>query len=66
MHFKLIIAFVDDDRTPVVMQAARDARAAFGNEALRYAIVAALGFYLLAGLFMALAGKALRRGWGSA
>lgn len=36
---------------------------AYGNEALRYAIVAALGFYLLAGLFMALAGKALRRDW---
>lgn len=35
----------------------------FGNEALRYAIVAALGFYLLAGLFMTLAGKALRRDW---
>ncbi|WP_176593863.1 MFS transporter [Sphingobium sp. EM0848] len=35
----------------------------FGNEALRYAIVAALGFYLLAGLFMALAGKALRKDW---
>ena len=38
----------------------------FGHEALRYAIVAALGFYLLAGLFMALAGKALRRDWISA
>ncbi len=38
----------------------------FGNEALRYAIVAALGFYLLAGLFMALAGKALRKDWVSA
>ena len=36
---------------------------AYGAEALRYAIVAALGFYLLAGLFMALAGKALRRDW---
>ncbi len=36
---------------------------AFGVEALRYAIVAALGFYLLAGLFMALAGKALRKDW---
>ena len=36
---------------------------AYGNEALRYAIVVALGFYLLAGLFMALAGKALRRDW---
>lgn len=35
----------------------------FGVEALRYAIVAALGFYLLAGLFMALAGKHLRRDW---
>lgn len=35
----------------------------FGGEALRYAIVAALGFYLLAGLFMALAGKALRKDW---
>ena len=35
----------------------------YGNEALRYAIVAALGFYLLAGLFMALAGKALRKDW---
>nr|MBA4771444.1 MFS transporter [Sphingobium sp.] len=35
----------------------------FGTEALRYAIVAALGFYLLAGLFMALAGKALRKDW---
>lgn len=39
---------------------------AFGAEALRYAIVAALGFYLLAGLFMALAGRALRRDWVSA
>ncbi|WP_188063166.1 spinster family MFS transporter [Sphingobium sp. KCTC 72723] len=36
---------------------------AYGAEALRYAIIAALGFYLLAGLFMALAGKALRRDW---
>ena len=36
---------------------------AYGQEALRYAIVAALGFYLLAGFFMALAGKALRRDW---
>jgi MFS family permease len=36
---------------------------AYGTEALRYAIVAALGFYLAAGLFMALAGKALRRDW---
>ena len=36
---------------------------AYGAEALRYAIVAALGFYLLAGLFMALAGKALRKDW---
>ena len=36
---------------------------AYGQEALRYAIVAALGFYLLAGLFMAVAGKALRRDW---
>jgi len=36
---------------------------AYGDEALRYAIVAALGFYLLAGLFMALAGKALRKDW---
>ena len=36
---------------------------AYGQEALRYAIVAVLGFYLLAGLFMALAGKALRRDW---
>ncbi|AUW59632.1 MFS transporter [Sphingobium sp. SCG-1] len=35
----------------------------FGVEALRYAIVAALGFYLLAGFFMALAGKHLRRDW---
>ncbi|PJG46326.1 MFS transporter [Sphingobium sp. LB126] len=35
----------------------------FGGEALRYAIVAALVFYLLAGLFMALAGKALRKDW---
>jgi MFS family permease len=35
----------------------------YGQEALRYAIVAALGFYLLAGLFMALAGKALRKDW---
>lgn len=39
---------------------------AFGVEALRYAIVAALGFYLLAGLFMALAGKSLRKDWVSA
>lgn len=36
---------------------------AYGVEALRYAIVAALGFYLLAGLFMALAGRALRKDW---
>lgn len=35
----------------------------YGAEALRYAIVAALGFYLLAGLFMALAGRALRKDW---
>lgn len=35
----------------------------YGVEALRYAIVAALGFYLLAGLFMALGGKALRKDW---
>ncbi|CCW16520.1 Major facilitator family transporter [Sphingobium indicum BiD32] len=38
----------------------------YGVEALRYAIVAALGFYLLAGLFMALAGRALRQDWVSA
>lgn len=38
----------------------------FGTESLRYAIVAALGFYLLAGLFMALAGRALRKDWVSA
>ena len=36
---------------------------AYGVEALRYAIVAALGFYLLAGLFMALAGRELRKDW---
>ena len=36
---------------------------AYGIEALRYAIVAALGFYLLAGLFMALGGRALRKDW---
>ena len=35
----------------------------YGTEALRYAIMAALGFYLLAGLFMALAGKHLRKDW---
>jgi hypothetical protein len=35
----------------------------FGVEALRYAIVAALGFYLAAGLFMALGGRALRGDW---
>jgi predicted MFS family arabinose efflux permease len=35
----------------------------YGVEALRYAIVAALGFYLAAGLFMALAGRALRKDW---
>ncbi|RJG52820.1 MFS transporter [Sphingobium terrigena] len=39
---------------------------AYGVEALRYAIVAALGFYLLAGLFMALGGRALRKDWVSA
>ncbi|WP_336968308.1 MFS transporter [Sphingobium aromaticiconvertens] len=35
----------------------------YGAESLRYAIIAALGFYLLAGLFMALAGKHLRKDW---
>lgn len=35
----------------------------YGVESLRYAIIAALGFYLLAGLFMALAGKHLRKDW---
>ena len=36
---------------------------AYGIEALRYAIVGALGFYLLAGFFMALGGRALRKDW---
>jgi MFS family permease len=37
--------------------------ARFGDEALRYAILVSLGFYLLAAALMALAGKALRRDW---
>ncbi|MCJ2187962.1 spinster family MFS transporter [Novosphingobium beihaiensis] len=35
----------------------------FGHEALRYAMLWALGLYLLAALLMALAGPALRREW---
>lgn len=37
--------------------------ASYGAEALRYAILAALSFYLLAALLMALAAKSLRRDW---
>jgi predicted MFS family arabinose efflux permease len=35
----------------------------FGSEALRIALVASLGFYLLAALLMALAARSLRREW---
>ncbi|RVT43859.1 spinster family MFS transporter [Sphingobium algorifonticola] len=35
----------------------------FGAEALRYAILSALGFYAIAALLMALAAKALRNDW---
>lgn len=37
--------------------------ASYGAEALRYAILAALSFYLMAALLMALAAKSLRRDW---
>ncbi|MES2269623.1 MAG: MFS transporter [Pseudomonadota bacterium] len=37
--------------------------ASYGAEALRYAILAALSFYLLAALLMALAAKSLRQDW---
>lgn len=36
---------------------------AYGNEALRYAIAAALCLYFLAGILMWLGGKALRKAW---
>lgn len=35
----------------------------FGSEALRYALLGGLGFYLLAALLMALAASSLRRDW---
>lgn len=38
-------------------------KGAFGSEALRYALLGGLGFYLLAALLMALAASALRRDW---
>lgn len=48
----------------LVLGALSDAMtASYGDEALRYAMLAALGFYLLAALFMALAAPALRRDW---
>jgi hypothetical protein len=47
-----------------VMGAMSDAMtASYGNEALRYAAVAALSFYLIAAVLMLLAVKPLRRDW---
>ena len=48
----LVIGMLADRLTP-----------SLGEEALRYAIVAALGFYLIAAMLMALAARPLRRDW---
>ncbi len=48
----------------LVLGALSDAMtASYGAEALRYAMLAALGFYLIAALLMALGATALRRDW---
>lgn len=49
---------------PMLMGALSDAlKSSYGVEALRYAAVACVGFYLLAAALMLLAVKPLRRGW---
>ena len=48
----------------LVLGAASDAiTVQYGAEALRYAMVGALGFYLIAALLMALAAKHLEKDW---
>ena len=48
----------------LLAQALSDAMAqAYGAESLRYAMLAALGFYLLAALLMWLGARALRTDW---
>jgi MFS family permease len=49
---------------PLLMGTLSDAmKQRYGSEALRYAAVSCLGFYLLAALLMLLAATRLRRDW---
>ena len=62
--FLLINNFIGLGVGPLLMGALSDAyKARFGDDALRYAAVSCLGFYLLAALLMMLAARRLRDDW---
>ena len=62
--FLLINNFIGLGVGPLLMGALSDAyKARFGDDALRYAAVSCLGFYLLAALLMLLAARRLRDDW---
>jgi predicted MFS family arabinose efflux permease len=62
--FLLINNFIGLGIGPLLMGALSDAfKERFGDDALRYAAVSCLGFYLLAALLMLLASRRLRQDW---